>query len=421
YFREMTGNKVSANKVDFADVGQLLLPPPWKNDHVAAVLVLTRCDLTTVHRPLDQLLALRPSLEEFPIIVATDCNDTATLDVIRSYGTQVMVIEYPIETRRNQKLGRSRFAIDYRITDYYGWALNITFLYIRYKAVIVLEDDLEISPDFFSYFKSLLSILEADKTLYCVSAWNDNGKANLIEKHRATLLHRTDFFSGVSWMLTRSLWMQDLMREWPDVTWKDWMRKPAQLKNRSCIRPEISRASKFGPDKASNSQTHGGHPQRIHLNRKPINFSNVDLSYLIKENYDLEFVKQKHFFVDIFLCHKLYPTEPLRNICTSALNCVNIHFYRSPNLSNKVYSTPAVKLSSLISGTIRLHIKEPVRLRYKDSKSFKQIAKTLGLSEDIKSGVPRTAYRGVVTFSYHQRRVYLTPSCIWTGYEVNNW
>lgn len=42
-------------------------------------------------------------------------------------------------------------------------------------------DDLNISPDFYNYFKATYKILKSDPTLYCVSAWNDNGKNGLIE------------------------------------------------------------------------------------------------------------------------------------------------------------------------------------------------------------------------------------------------
>ena len=47
----------------------------------------------------------------------------------------------------------------------------------RVDKVIVLEEDLEIAPDFFNLFGSLAPLLDADPTLYAASAWNDNGMA----------------------------------------------------------------------------------------------------------------------------------------------------------------------------------------------------------------------------------------------------
>ena len=39
--------------------------------------------------------------------------------------------------------------------------------------MIVLEEDLDVSVDIFSYFSQLLPLMEEDESLYCVSAWND--------------------------------------------------------------------------------------------------------------------------------------------------------------------------------------------------------------------------------------------------------
>ena len=37
--------------------------------------------------------------------------------------------------------------------------------------------------------------------------------------------------------------------------------------------------------------------------------------------------------------------------------------------------------------------------------------------DDFKSGVPRTAYRGVVSFMRDGTRVYLAPNRNWAGYD----
>ncbi len=54
-----------------------------------------------------------------------------------------------------------------------------------FQSVILTEDDLTISVDFFDYFKAMHKILIQDPTLFCVSAWNDNGKAELIDAQSA--------------------------------------------------------------------------------------------------------------------------------------------------------------------------------------------------------------------------------------------
>ena len=37
--------------------------------------------------------------------------------------------------------------------------------------------------------------------------------------------------------------------------------------------------------------------------------------------------------------------------------------------------------------------------------------------DDFKSGVPRMAYRGIVSFTYSGTRVYLAPNTNWPGYD----
>lgn len=77
-----------------------------------------------------------------------------------------------------------------------------------------LQDDLEVSPDFFEYFLGTHNLLMKDSSLWCISAWNDNGKEALIDSAHPELLYRTDFFPGLGWMLTRTLW-SELSVKWP--------------------------------------------------------------------------------------------------------------------------------------------------------------------------------------------------------------
>ena len=37
----------------------------------------------------------------------------------------------------------------------------------------VLEEDLDVSQDFFSFFSQTVRLLEEDPSIYCISAWND--------------------------------------------------------------------------------------------------------------------------------------------------------------------------------------------------------------------------------------------------------
>ena len=119
----------------------------------------------------------------------------------------------------------------YKIARHYKWALNQLFNVFNYDTVIIVEDDLDISPDFFDYFSALHPILKGDPSLWCISAWNDNGKDALVANDPGTglsrglplltslspaaeALFRSDFFPGLGWMLTKDLW-NELEVKWP--------------------------------------------------------------------------------------------------------------------------------------------------------------------------------------------------------------
>lgn len=92
--------------------------------------------------------------------------------------------------------------------------MQYTIIFHIILKILCFLDDLEISPDFYEYFIGTYPLLLKDPSLWCISAWNDNGKESLIDINRPELLYRTDFFPGLGWMLTKSLWLE-LYKKWP--------------------------------------------------------------------------------------------------------------------------------------------------------------------------------------------------------------
>lgn len=78
--------------------------------------------------------------------------------------------------------------------------------------ILFMEDDLLISPDFFSYFEATSWVLSNDETLWCVSAWNDHGQEGRAANN--TALYRTDVMPGLGWML-KAWTAQELVSMWP--------------------------------------------------------------------------------------------------------------------------------------------------------------------------------------------------------------
>lgn len=237
-----------------------------------------------------------------------DCNHAETTEVIKRYGSQVVLIKQPDQSDIEVPPKEKKFKGYFKIARHYGWALNQTFFNFNFESVIIVEDDLDISPDFFEYFLGLHPLLKKDPTLWCISAWNDNGKSGLVDEKKPELLYRTDFFPGLGWMMTKNLWLE-LCNKWPKSYWDDWIRQPQQRKDRACIRPEISRTRTFGKIGVSKLVTlwiyrscfpssfrfsglfFEKHLKYIKLNEAFVPFTKMNLSFLTKENYDAEFVR----------------------------------------------------------------------------------------------------------------------------------
>ncbi|XP_062873331.1 alpha-1,3-mannosyl-glycoprotein 2-beta-N-acetylglucosaminyltransferase a [Trichomycterus rosablanca] len=342
-----------------------------KQRSVVIPILVIACNRVTVKRCLDKLLEYRPSAEHFPIIVSQDCGHAETANVIASYGSKVTHIKQPDLLDIPVPPAHRKFQGYYKISRHYRWALNQVFHTFSYSTVIVVEDDLEVAPDFFEYFKALYPILKSDPTLWCVSAWNDNGREGYVDPGKSSLLYRTDFFPGLGWMLLKEVWLE-LEPKWPASFWDDWMRHPDQRKERSCIRPEISRTLTFGHKGVSLGQFYERYLRFIKLNTQFVPFTKTDLSYLEKKKYDEAFEKE-------------------------------------------VYSAPLVTVKELQSG--RLSGPGPFRVQYSSAESFKVLAKNFGVMDDLKSGVPRTGYRAIVSFFSRGKRIYIAPPVGWTKYN----
>ncbi|XP_039261813.2 protein O-linked-mannose beta-1,2-N-acetylglucosaminyltransferase 1-like [Styela clava] len=136
-----------------------------------------------------------------------------------------------------------------RISQHYKSSLSAMFtLFPQAEEIIILEEDLDVSPDFFSYFSQTMHLLNEDTSLYCISAWNDQAY-----DHSSTdpsLLYRVETMPGLGWMLKRSLFVEELEPYWPSQEkrwdWDMWMRSDTMRKGRECGVPDVPRTFHFG-------------------------------------------------------------------------------------------------------------------------------------------------------------------------------
>lgn len=324
-----------------------------------------------------------------PIIISQDGNHTEVNHVIQDFANKFQSRHIPLihlqheQPLRHTPAGqhsllrqRQPLLNPYQaLAIHYGWALRKVFSGKAYtkesqfqqehpalpQRVIILEEDLHIAPDFFSYFAHTAPLLDDEaQHLFAVSAFNDNGFSVKDE----TRILRSDFFPGLGWMMPRWLWDSELESKWPEGYWDDWLREPAQRQDRHVLRPEISRTFHFGSKGGASANQFGNHLSKVQLNQVPVDWSRQDLGYLRFDRYDTEY-----------------------RALVQAARPVSISAAREECKTQNV------------------------RVEYKSLRQFQNMARDLQIMTDEKAGILRTAYKGIVEVRPHQQfLLFLTPS-----------
>jgi len=165
--------------------------------------------------------------------------------------------------------------------------------------------------------------------------------------------------------MTKKLW-EEFGPKWPEAFWDDWVREPQQKLGRDCIHPEISRTYTFGAEGASHGQFYQENLASIKLNDVPVKFEELDLSYLLKDNWN------KHF--------------------ASLLQAASVNVINS------------ISEISAFSG-------ENLTLYYNTYSEFRRIGNQLKIMTDLKAGIPRTGYEYVVIVWVSQNnRLFIRPT-----------
>jgi len=170
-----------------------------------------------------------------------------------------------------------------KISQHFKGALEATLTKRGHSHAVMIEDDLLLSPDFLRLFWSSAWLLQADRSLWCVSAWNDQGFPHTTADPKR--LQRTDYFPGLGWMISAEIWAE-LREKWPDAPttgWDHWMRLTTTSKGRECVAPEINRsrhASARGTNVIDNKPF-----ERFTFEKKGVEDFG-DLSYLRRDRFE---------------------------------------------------------------------------------------------------------------------------------------
>ncbi|XP_029123461.1 alpha-1,3-mannosyl-glycoprotein 2-beta-N-acetylglucosaminyltransferase isoform X2 [Elaeis guineensis] len=248
---------------------------------VAAVVIMACNRPDYLERTLESVLKYQRSVSaKFPVFVSQDGTNPDVKTKALSYSQITYMQHLESEPVRTERPGE--IIAYYKIARHYKWALDELFTKHNFSRVIILEDDMEIAPDFFDYFEATSALLEKDKTIMAVSSWNDNGQVEFV--HDPEILYRSDFFPGLGWMLTKSIW-NELSPKWPKAYWDDWVRLKEVHKDRQFIHPEVCRTYNFGEHGSSMGQFYKQYLEPIKLNDVHVDWKSVDLSYLLEDKF----------------------------------------------------------------------------------------------------------------------------------------
>lgn len=334
-----------------------------------AVLLFTATRGENLQKTIDSLLKYQPPTGN-PIFVSQDGSNEAVTAVINSYISSVYHLRFDYVQHPQTDM---KFPLYFRIAQHYGYALGMMFDTFGYEKVIVVEDDMYVSPDFYDYFNTMDIVLDSDPSVMCISAWNDNGQQQFVASHTQT--YRSDVFPGLGWMLRRSLWQDELRDKWPLSFWDDWLRQPKQTRGRSCVYPEINRVYTFGSAGASAGQFFNKYLEPIKLNDVKVEWKDIDLTPQMKKStYDTFWSTLVSNAQTVNSVNELYSLSQIQQVAAEDDATANV-----------------------------------VALYYNTLQELTNLEEQLGLMSDHKDGIPRASYQGVVPFRYNGRRVLLVP------------
>lgn len=167
--------------------------------------------------------------------------------------------------------------------------------------------------------------------------------------------------------------------KWTHRYWDDWMRLPAQRKGRSCIRPEIGRTRTFGEKGVSKGQFYKKYLKFIKLNDQFVNFTAMNMSYLLKRNYD-----------EVSLVLRV-PTLNW-NTPFESRQVVTGHLFHLQALIDHVKSLTRIEVTQLTALTSKLDPRTEYVIEYTSNTNFQRMAKALDIMSDNKVRDPSAPF-----------------------------
>ncbi|XP_071548635.1 LOW QUALITY PROTEIN: protein O-linked-mannose beta-1,2-N-acetylglucosaminyltransferase 1-like [Panulirus ornatus] len=219
------------------------LPGPtcWAVAHQAAlagvpVVVTAGNRYQYLYHTLTTLLAA-PGAQHDNLLVVLGDAPPATTQLLRLINVNFTTL--PVQGRDNNKLFRYYRSVFHLVAHTFPDA----------PAIILLDEDVQVSPDFFSFMSQTLWLLHADPTLYCINAFSFLPD---MRRGRGPQYVRRGSVQ-VSWAYAVTpTFVREALSSWPttaegqDIHTYDYWLYDKVRGGRECVYPEVSRARHYG-------------------------------------------------------------------------------------------------------------------------------------------------------------------------------
>jgi len=231
---EALGSYCSSNDRDPVRFTPKPLPNTDNLENVP-IMVIGGMRIAYLYKTLKSILtAPGLRLDNLEVLIG-DTNDSV-LTLLKLMGIRYTLI--PVSGVSNSKLFQFYRSCYKHVLDNYPNA----------DAAIFIDEDVEVSPDFFSLHSQMIPLLHRDKTLYCATAHAYPAKpANLFGLNNKVKRAASQVRWGYSLTLT---FIKEVISKWStdrvySLLYDTWMNEEVAFP-RECVYPEISRTRHFG-------------------------------------------------------------------------------------------------------------------------------------------------------------------------------
>ncbi|XP_042877387.1 protein O-linked-mannose beta-1,2-N-acetylglucosaminyltransferase 1-like [Penaeus japonicus] len=250
----------------------------WRED--IAVVIVAGSRPRYLYRLLRQLLT-QPGMTPDLVLVSVDGEDEETIRLLEVLELRFLLHAHEGSFSSTRISRHLRFALFKALQTFPG-----------IEKFILLEDDLLLAPDFYSYMQQTSQILHTDPSVLAVSAYSIFSAPHTARD--LTRLNRVTSLPACGWMGTRTF-LQEILPMWPPAyvrtAWDFWFWTDLVRQGRDIIVPEVPRTAHAG-----RYGTHAsGHAAMTRDAHKPISTdlsARVDISGVQKEVFEEELLKE---------------------------------------------------------------------------------------------------------------------------------